>query len=185
MTLESGTEGAFRFVTCLRSHFGDRGARPFQFIRSKCHSPVRQITHRGLPDSPLECLGKRSAGHPCGARQLLQTPCAGGCFMDRRQSRRLLNWTPSHATLLEDMESGDLLDEASGVLEIAVHRGFERPFLEFFARVDRSDDAACGSAMRAAERVVVETASPATSATSPSRCWPARPSRTRRPACAN
>jgi PAS domain S-box-containing protein len=49
-----------------------------------------------------------------------------------------------------------LLDHTSSVLEIAVHQGFARPFLDFFARVDRGDAAACGTAMKSAERVIVE-----------------------------
>jgi PAS domain S-box-containing protein len=49
-----------------------------------------------------------------------------------------------------------LLDATSGVLGIAAQRGFEKPFLDFFQRVEEGEAAACGSAMKSAERVVVE-----------------------------
>ena len=51
-----------------------------------------------------------------------------------------------------------LLDTQSGVLKIAVHRGFESPFLTFFASVSSDDAAACGAAIRCAQRIVVEDA---------------------------
>ena len=45
-------------------------------------------------------------------------------------------------------------DEA-GVLTMAAHVGFERPFLEFFAHVDSHTDSACGAAMATRQRVIV------------------------------
>jgi signal transduction histidine kinase len=48
-----------------------------------------------------------------------------------------------------------LLDE-SGALEIAAQRGFERAFLEFFARVHAESASACGIAMQAGERAIIE-----------------------------
>ena len=41
------------------------------------------------------------------------------------------------------------------VLRIAAHRGFERPFLEFFASVP-GEQAACGTALQRGERVIVD-----------------------------
>jgi PAS domain S-box-containing protein len=49
-----------------------------------------------------------------------------------------------------------LLDAATDTLEIAAQRGFQKPFLDFFAQVDRKEASACGSALRSAERVIVE-----------------------------
>ncbi|HEU4342015.1 MAG TPA: PAS domain S-box protein, partial [Candidatus Binatia bacterium] len=48
-----------------------------------------------------------------------------------------------------------LLDASSGALILAAHRGFEEPFLSFFAEV-RDAASACGAAMQAGERVLVE-----------------------------
>ena len=50
-----------------------------------------------------------------------------------------------------------LLDGATGQLRIEVHRGFKAPFLEFFSRVE-AGHAACGTALKSLERVVVEDA---------------------------
>jgi PAS domain S-box-containing protein len=49
-----------------------------------------------------------------------------------------------------------LVDPRTGTLKIAAHRGFERPFLDFFADVSTESEAVCGAASRAAARVVVE-----------------------------
>src|SRR5215470_4229335 len=49
-----------------------------------------------------------------------------------------------------------LLDEASGSLVIAVHEGFEKPFLDFFARVPTGTAAACGAALESGKRFVVQ-----------------------------
>jgi two-component sensor histidine kinase len=48
-----------------------------------------------------------------------------------------------------------LFDTQSGALTIAARRGFDAPFLNFFAHV-RDDAAACSMAMRSAARVIVE-----------------------------
>jgi GAF domain-containing protein len=42
------------------------------------------------------------------------------------------------------------------ILKIAAQHGFDQPFLDFFAEVDREDASACGAAMQMAGRVVVE-----------------------------
>jgi hypothetical protein len=42
------------------------------------------------------------------------------------------------------------------VLKIAAHRGFEATFLTFFASVGTDDAAACGTAIRSIQRIVVE-----------------------------
>jgi len=49
-----------------------------------------------------------------------------------------------------------LLNPESGTLNIAVYRGFDRPFLKFFSTVDANHAAACGRAMRKMERVIIE-----------------------------
>lgn len=49
-----------------------------------------------------------------------------------------------------------LLERREGVLRIAAQRGFEEPFLTFFARVDAEHRTACGAAMNTRAPVVVE-----------------------------
>jgi PAS domain S-box-containing protein len=49
-----------------------------------------------------------------------------------------------------------LRNETDGRLVIAAERGFDRPFLEFFASVGAGECAACGAAARAGTRVAVE-----------------------------
>jgi PAS domain S-box-containing protein len=49
-----------------------------------------------------------------------------------------------------------LYDAKSGALTIAVQRGFDKPFLNFFATVRDDDAAACGAALRSNDRIIVE-----------------------------
>jgi len=49
-----------------------------------------------------------------------------------------------------------LFEPATGVLQIAAQRGFSAAFLEHFARVDMNEPSACGRALRAGERVIIE-----------------------------
>lgn len=58
-----------------------------------------------------------------------------------------------------DMGNIQLFNEESGALEIIVHRGFQRPFLEFFAAVYPEEGgcgAACGASFARMQRVIVE-----------------------------
>jgi PAS domain S-box-containing protein len=57
-----------------------------------------------------------------------------------------------------DMGNIQLLDRDCGALKIVASRGFERPFLEFFAAVE-GGEAACGTAARLGSRVVIEDVS--------------------------
>jgi PAS domain S-box-containing protein len=49
-----------------------------------------------------------------------------------------------------------LLESGSDCLKIAVQRGFEAPFLQFFAQVRAGDGSASGRALEAVDRVIVE-----------------------------
>jgi len=49
-----------------------------------------------------------------------------------------------------------LLDRGSQSLFIAAHRGFERPFLDYFRTVSASDNCACGIALRKQKRIIVK-----------------------------
>jgi len=53
-----------------------------------------------------------------------------------------------------DMGNIQLFDPKTGCLFIHVHRGFLEPFLQFFNRVHQGH-AACGTALRTADRVIV------------------------------
>ena len=82
-------------------------------------------------------------------------------------SRRLLEATEVPKMLEElldtviDLQTADfgniqLLDSETGVLRIAAHLGFSQHFLDCFASVDSRDDSACGRALRAGTRVIIE-----------------------------
>jgi PAS domain S-box-containing protein len=70
---------------------------------------------------------------------------------------RNLNTVVDTAIAITGADKGNLqlLDPTTRVLTIAAQRGFEDPFLNFFASV-RDDASACAAAMRSGERVIVE-----------------------------
>ena len=70
---------------------------------------------------------------------------------------RNLNVVIETAIAITGADKGNLqlLDPTTRVLTIAAQRGFEDPFLNFFASV-RDDASACAAAMRSGERVIVE-----------------------------
>jgi PAS domain S-box-containing protein len=70
---------------------------------------------------------------------------------------RNLNTVVDTAIAVTGADKGNLqlLDPTTRVLTIAAQRGFEDPFLNFFASV-RDDASACAAAMRSGERVIVE-----------------------------
>jgi PAS domain S-box-containing protein len=70
---------------------------------------------------------------------------------------RNLNAVVDTAIAITGADKGNLqlLDPTRRVLTIAAQRGFEDPFLNFFASV-RDDGSACAAAMRSGERVAVE-----------------------------
>jgi two-component system CheB/CheR fusion protein len=58
---------------------------------------------------------------------------------------------------ITDAEMGNVqLDDEAGTLTIVAQVGFNRPFLDFFARVDCHTDSACGAALTARQRVIVD-----------------------------
>ena len=70
---------------------------------------------------------------------------------------RNLNAVLDTAIAIAGADKGNLqlLDPTTGALSIAAQRGFEEPFLNFFAAV-RDDASACAAAMKSGERVIVE-----------------------------
>lgn len=55
-----------------------------------------------------------------------------------------------------DFGNVQLYDSRARVLRIAVHRSFDRRFLEHFREVSTIDNAACGRALRAGRRTIIE-----------------------------
>lgn len=49
-----------------------------------------------------------------------------------------------------------LLDPASGVLQIVTQSGFDQPFLDFFSAVQKGKAAACEGALQSGERIVAD-----------------------------
>ena len=59
---------------------------------------------------------------------------------------------------MQGADFGDvqLYDEATETLRIVAHRGLDQDFLEYFATVDANESSACGLALRAGPRIVIE-----------------------------
>jgi len=55
-----------------------------------------------------------------------------------------------------DLGNIQILDPVKGALRIAAQQGFKQDFLDFFSEVSVEDDSACGRALRAGERIIIE-----------------------------
>ncbi len=82
-------------------------------------------------------------------------------------STRYIKGSDSHSLYQEIVEAAiaitkydkgniQLHDPSTGKLIIVAHKGFDLPFLKFFESVDVGKAAACGTAMKRMERVVIE-----------------------------
>ena len=80
------------------------------------------------------------------------------CSRAWRNFEQCLNEIVAAAIAVTGADKGNLqlLDAEAGTLRIAAQHGFAAPFLEPFARVSAGEAAACGTALRAGGRVVVE-----------------------------
>jgi PAS domain S-box-containing protein len=79
------------------------------------------------------------------------------CAATGQEFDKCLREIVSAAIVITGADKGNiqLLDPASDSLTIAAQRGFEEPFLKFFASVCNGN-CACGAAMHSAERIIVE-----------------------------
>jgi PAS domain S-box-containing protein len=79
---------------------------------------------------------------------------------ERRRMEDAVKWSERYlASIFDGIQEGiSILDPESGRLKIVAHRGFERPFLDYFENVAEGH-AACGTAMMQMDRVVVEDVS--------------------------
>jgi PAS domain S-box-containing protein len=70
--------------------------------------------------------------------------------------RRLLDEILNAAIEVTAADMGNIQLLEDGSLKIITHRGFDAPFLDFFASVEVGDGCACEAAMRTRERIIVE-----------------------------
>jgi PAS domain S-box-containing protein len=79
------------------------------------------------------------------------------CLRDGNDLKGCLNFVLDAAVALTKASKGtmQLLDHSCGALRLAAQKGFDRPFLDFFAEV-RDQPSTCGAAMRTGERVIIE-----------------------------
>ncbi|HUQ87981.1 MAG TPA: histidine kinase dimerization/phosphoacceptor domain -containing protein [Vicinamibacterales bacterium] len=59
------------------------------------------------------------------------------------------------ALLGADLGNVQLVNPATGLLEIAAHRGFKQDFLEFFREVSIEDGTACGRSLRSGQSIMI------------------------------
>ena len=55
-----------------------------------------------------------------------------------------------------ELANVQMFDRERGVLRIVSQRGFRQEFLDFFEEVSAEDDSACGQALRAGKRIIIE-----------------------------
>src|SRR6516162_965844 len=109
-----------------------------------------------MGEETRQCLEERIAADQGAMAQLLGV----GHLCVRADSRfeDCLAGILDAAIALTGADKGNiqLLDVASGSLVLAAQRGFDKPFLSFFANVRPGEAATCGAALKTAKRIVVE-----------------------------
>ncbi len=115
---------------------------------------------RGWVASIIDVTEKRQAeariASDLGAMALLRD-VGEQCLVPRATVEECLYKILDAAITLAGADKGNLqlLDTTTGTLRIVAQRGFNAPFLTFFASV-REDDSACGKALKASSRVIVD-----------------------------
>jgi len=79
-------------------------------------------------------------------------------LVETREFPKLLEEILDGAIALQRSDFGNiqLCDPTTGILRIVAHRGFSPDFLEHFASVDVNEPSACGRALRAGLRAIIE-----------------------------
>ena len=79
-------------------------------------------------------------------------------LVETREFPKLLEEILDGAIALQRSDFGNiqLCDPTTGILRIVAHRGFSPDFLEHFASVDVTEPSACGRALRAGLRAIIE-----------------------------
>jgi len=116
---------------------------------------ARDISERIEVQERLQTSAARAAADLSAMARLREVgaTCASPEGVDSDCLKEILDG----ALELSRAEKGNIqVLDSSGVLTIAVQRGFDEPFLSFFSRVRAGDGSACGKAMQGTERIVVE-----------------------------
>jgi PAS domain S-box-containing protein len=142
-------DGSVRHVIIDSSALFEDG----KFIHTRCFT--RDVTERKRAEQALRRSQSRLAVEVEALAKLNQW--SGRLWRSRTLKQGLDEMLEAVIELLgADKGNIQLLDRAGSKLSIAVQRGFEKEFLDFFREVTTEDDSACGRALRAAERIVIE-----------------------------
>jgi PAS domain S-box-containing protein len=112
------------------------------------------ITHRKQAEAEILALRDRLAEDLAGMNRLHAVSTR---FVSQDGLQSLLDAILDAALAITGADKGNLqlLTPGSGELSIAVHRGFDQAFVEFFSHI-RAGQVACGTAMQTRQCVVVE-----------------------------
>lgn len=122
-----------------------------RFIHTRCFTT--DVTERKRVETALSDSEQRLSAEAAALARLNEASTRLWGMSNLRDGlEEMLNATID--LLGADMGNIQLLED--GVLRIAVQRGFQSEFLEFFGEVTTDDDSACGRTLRAGVRTVIE-----------------------------
>jgi PAS domain S-box-containing protein len=117
---------------------------------------VRDITKQRRAEESLRESAERAAAD---LQDMSRLHAIGNlCVRSENDLNKCLEGILDTAIAITRADKGkiQLLDAESSTLKIAAQRGFDEPFLAFFASVGLNQASACGVALKSAERIVVE-----------------------------
>jgi PAS domain S-box-containing protein len=143
-------DGSYIDVQVTASPIKDAAGKP-----SALSIVARDITQRKRAEDALRASQARIAADLQAMTTLYQV--GNSCVNADITSDQCLDSILKAAISITRADKGNiqLLDPESGSLVIAAHRGFEEPFLNFFAHVHHNNTA-CGTALQTGGRVIVE-----------------------------
>jgi PAS domain S-box-containing protein len=116
---------------------------------------VRDVTERKRAEEALRRREAQLAAEAEGLAKLNE--CCSRLWRIRNLEDGLQEMLAGVIELLRsDKGNVQLLDPERRVLTIAVQRGFDQAFLDFFREVSADDDSACGRALRLGSPIVIE-----------------------------
>ncbi len=141
-------DGSVHYIIARAKLFRDKTGQPL-----RVNGLIWDITERKRTEAALQETQSRLLAELAAMKRLHQI---GTRFVRNGELGKVLEEVVEAAIAITGSDMGNMqLLDISGALKIVAHRGFERPFLDFF-NSDHEGHAACGTTLQRGKRVIIE-----------------------------